>query len=98
MILNKGNILHIQEPYNDNNKYIWIDIYTVAGILKLGFTYNQLIEKLLISKAWDLYKGLETKMTDSSSCFTLSKAFFDQIEFLNLYNVENFVIRSSAKK
>lgn len=96
MIINKKNILHIQEPQH-NDQLIWIDIYMVSGILRLGFTYNKLIEKLAISKANGFYQELGKEMVDSHSYFTVKNILLDFIKFINFSQIEDFVIKSSAK-
>lgn len=96
MIINKNNILHIQEPEH-NDQLVWIDIYMVSGILRLGFTYNKLIEKLVMTKANDLYQELDREMGDSHTFFTVDNLLIDFIKFINFHQVEDFVIKSSAK-
>lgn len=96
MIINKNNILHIQEPEH-NDQLVWVDIYMVSGILRLGFTYNNLIEKLAMMKAYDFYQELDRKMGDSRNFFTVDNLLMDFIKFINFHQVEDFVIKSSAK-
>ena len=96
MIINKNNILHIQEPEH-NDQLVWIDIYMVSGILRLGFTYNKLIEKLAMTKAHDFYQELDRKMGDSRNFFTVDNLLIDFIKFINFHQVEDFVIKSSTK-
>lgn len=96
MIINKNNILHIQEPEH-NDQLVWIDIYMVSGILRLGFTYNNLIEKLAIMKANNFYQELDKEMRDRHTFFTVDNLLIDFIKFINFYQVEDFVIKSSAK-
>lgn len=96
MIINKNNILHIQEPEH-NDQLVWIDIYMVSGILRLGFTYNNLIEKLAMTKANNFYQELNREMGDRHTFFTVDNLLIDFIKFINFYQVEDFVIKSSAK-
>lgn len=96
MIINKNNILHIQEPYH-NDRLVWIDIYMVSGILRLGLTYNKLIEKLAMTKANNFYRELGREMGDSNTFFTVDNLLIDFIKFINFHQVEDFVIKSSAK-
>lgn len=96
MIINKNNILHIQEPEH-NDRLVWIDIYMVSGILRLGFTYNKLIEKLAMTKANNFYQKLDRKMGDSRNFFTVDNLLINFIKFINFHQVEDFVIKSSAK-
>ena len=96
MIINKNNILHIQEPEH-NDQLVWIDIYMVSGILRLGFTYNNLIEKLAMMKANNFYQELNREMGDRHTFFTVDNLLIDFIKFINFYQVEDFVIKSSAK-
>lgn len=96
MIINKKNILHIQEPEH-NDRLVWIDIYMVSGILRLGFTYNKLIEKLVMTKANDFYQELDKEMANNSPFFTVKNLLIDFIKFINFHQVEDFVIKSSAK-
>lgn len=96
MIINKNNILHIQEPEH-NDQSVWIDIYMVSGILRLGFTYNKLIERLVMTKASNFYQKLDREMGDSHTFFTVDNLLIDFIKFINFYQVEDFVIKSSAK-
>lgn len=96
MIINKNNILHIQEPEH-NDQLVWIDIYMVSGILRLGFTYNKLIERLVMTKANNFYQELDREMSDSHTFFTVDNLLIDFIKFINFYQVEDFVIKSSAK-
>lgn len=96
MIINKNNILHIQEPEH-NDQLVWIDIYMVSGILRLGFTYIKPIEKLVMAKANDFYQELDKEMGDSHNFFTVDNLLVDFIKFINFHQVEDFVIKSSAK-
>lgn len=96
MLINKNNILYIQEPEH-NDQLVWIDIYMVSGILRLGFTYNKLIEKLAMTKANNFYQELDREMGDSHTFFTVDNLLIDFIRFINFYQVEDFVIKSSAK-
>lgn len=96
MIINKNNILHIQEPEH-NDQLVWINIYMVSGILQLGFTYIKPIEKLVIAKANDFYQELDREMGDSHTFFTVDNLLVDFIKFINFHQVEDFVIKSSAK-
>lgn len=96
MIINKKNILHIQEPEH-NDRLVWIDIYMVSGILRLGFTYIKPIEKLAMAKANDFYQELGREMGDSHNFFTVNNLLVDFIKFINFHQVEDFVIKSSAK-
>lgn len=96
MIINKNNILHIQEPEH-NDQLVWVDIYMVSGILRLGFTYNKLIEKLAMTKANNFYQELSREMGDSHTFFTVDNLLIDFIKFINFHQVEDFVIKSSAK-
>lgn len=96
MIINKNNILHIQEPEH-NDQLVWIDIYMVSGILRLGFTYNKLIEKLAMMKANNFYQELNREMGDRHTFFTVDNLLIDFIKFINFYQVEDFVIKSSTK-
>lgn len=96
MIINKNNILHIQEPEH-NDQLVWIDIYMVSGILRLGFTYNNLIEKLAMMKANNFYQKLNREMGDRHTFFTVDNLLIDFIKFINFYQVEDFVIKSSTK-
>lgn len=96
MIINKNHILHIQEPEH-NDQLVWIDIYMVSGILRLGFTYNKLIERLVMAKVNDFYQELDREMGDSHNFFTVDNLLVDFIKFINFYQVEDFVIKSSAK-
>lgn len=93
MIINKKNILHIQEPEH-NDQLIWVDIYMVSGILRLGFTY---IEKLAVGKAEAFYQELDREMGDSHTFFTIKNTLIDFIKFINFHQVEDFVIKSSTK-
>lgn len=96
MIINKNNILHIQEPEH-NDQLVWIDIYMISGILRLGFTYNKLIERLVMTKANNFYQKLGREMGDSHTFFTVDNLLIDFIRFINFYQVEDFVIKSSTK-
>lgn len=96
MIINKKNILHIQEPEH-NDQLIWVDIYMVSGILRLGFTYNKLIEKLAVGKSEAFYQELDKEMANNSPFFTVKNLLIDFIKFINFHQVEDFVIKSSAK-
>ena len=96
MIINKNNILHIQEPEH-NDQLVWVDIYMVSGILRLGFTYNKLIEKLAMTKANNFYQKLGREMGDSHTFFTVDNLLMDFIRFINFHQVEDFVIKSSTK-
>lgn len=96
MIINKNNILHIQEPEH-NDQLVWIDIYMVSGILRLGFTYNDLIEKLAMTKANNFYQKLDREMRDSRNFFTVDNLLINFIRFINFHQVEDFVIKSSTK-
>lgn len=96
MIINKNNILHIQEPEH-NDQLVWVDIYMVSGILRLGFTYIKGIEKLVMTKASDFYQELDREMGDSHPFFTVDNLLIDFIKFINFHQVEDFVIKSSAK-
>ena len=96
MIINKNNILHIQEPEH-NDQLVWVDIYMVSGILRLGFTYIKGIEKLVMTKANDFYQELDKKMEYSHTFFTVDNLLIDFIKFINFHQVEDFVIKSSAK-
>ena len=96
MIINKNHILHIQEPEH-NDQLVWIDIYMVSGILRLGFTYNNLIEKLAMMKANNFYQELDKEMGDSHTFFTVDNLLVDFIRFINFHQVEDFVIKSSTK-
>jgi hypothetical protein len=69
----------------------------VSGILRLGFTYNKLIEKLVMAKANDFYQELDKEMGDSHNFFTVNNLLVDFIKFINFHQVEDFVIKSSAK-
>ena len=96
MIINKNNILHIQEPEH-NDLLVWIGIYMVSGILRLGFTYNKLIERLVMTKANNFYQELDREMGDRHTFFTVDNLLIDFIKFINFYQVEDFVIKSSTK-
>jgi hypothetical protein len=96
MIINKNNILHIQEPEH-NDQLVWIDIYMESGILRLGFTYYKSIEKLVMAKANDFYQELDREMGDSHTFFTVDNLLIDFIRFINFHQVEDFVIKSSTK-
>lgn len=96
MIINKNNILHIQEPEH-NDQLVWIDIYMVSGILRLGFTYNKSIERLVMMKANNFYQELDKEMGDNHTFFTVKNTLVDFIKFINFHQVEDFVIKSSAK-
>lgn len=96
MIINKNNILHIQEPEH-NDQLVWIDIYMISGILRWGFTYNKLIERLVMTKANNFYQKLGREMGDSHTFFTVDNLLIDFIRFINFYQVEDFVIKSSTK-
>lgn len=96
MIINKNNILHIQEPEH-NDQLVWVDIYMVSGILRLGFTYNKLIEKLAMTKANNFYQKLDREMGDSHTFFTVDNLLINFIRFINFHQAEDFVIKSSTK-
>jgi hypothetical protein len=69
----------------------------VSGILRLGFTYNNLIEKLAMMKANNFYQELDKEMGDSHTFFTVDNLLVDFIRFINFHQVEDFVIKSSTK-
>lgn len=94
MIINKNNILHIQEPEH-NDQLVWVDIYMVSGILRLGFTYNKSIERLVMMKANNFYQELD--IGDNHTFFTVKNTLVDFIKFINFHQVEDFVIKSSTK-
>lgn len=96
MIINRKKLLHIQEPQH-NNELIWIDLYMISGILRLGFVYNDLIGKSVINKADALYQGLENEMVDGHSYFIIKSIIFDHISFFPYANDRDFLIKFSAK-
>ena len=96
MIINKKNILHIQEPIVKGN-LISVEIYMISGMLQLGFNSNDLIQNSVKARAEMIYQQFEQDMSKGIPYITFNSILFDRIFFLPYANDQDFVIKASTR-